>query len=46
MGVLNMMIMYRIGRAGWVEEKGVINRAATEGKKSLLLTYPPGQSIV
>ena len=40
MGVLNMMIMYRIG-AGREEEKGVINRVATESKKTLLLTLRP-----
>ena len=39
MGVLNMMIMSRIGaERGWGEEKGVINQVATEGKKRLLLT--------
>ena len=47
MGVLNMMIMSRIGWAGrgWDGKKGVINRVATEGKKSLLLTCV-AQSIV
>ena len=46
MGVLNMMIMSRIGAGmGWGEEKGVINRVATEGKKRLLLTCI-GQSLV
>ena len=40
MVVLNMMIMYRIG-AGREEEKGVINRVATESKKTLLLTLRP-----
>ena len=46
MGVLNMMIMSRIGAGrGWGEEKGVINRVATEGKKMLLLTCI-GQSLV
>ena len=42
MGVLNMMIMSRIGAGrGGDEEKGVINRVATEGKKRLLLTLRP-----
>ena len=46
MGVLNMMIMSRIGaERGWGEEKGVINQVATWGKKMLLLTFR-GQSLV